>query len=79
MAKGIHNHLDRPEMTYTLQDYLTSEGFNGKITFNNIEPHAYENLELLPAFSGLTLPTESECTAGIAALQAAYDLSLIHI
>ena len=55
-------------MTYTLEDYLVQLhtgqwfGFDGE--------HIYANLVI---HSGDDKPSESACTAGIAALQATYD------
>ena len=67
---------------FDIQDYLGSLGLNGKITFNSIDSdgkhtareHTHANLSILPAFVGIvTKPTKSATTAGIQALQDAYD------
>ena len=55
-------------MTYTLEDYLiqlhTGQwfGFDGEHTYANLVIHSAD-----------AKPSESDCTAGVAALQTAYD------
>jgi hypothetical protein len=56
-------------MTYTLQDYLVSLhsgqwfGFDGEHTYANLVIHDDTKSK----------PSESDCTAGVAAMQAEYD------
>ena len=56
-------------MTYTLQDYLVSLhsgqwfGFDGEHTYANLVIHDDTKSK----------PSEADCTAGVAALQKAYD------
>jgi hypothetical protein len=56
-------------MTYTLQDYLVSLhsgqwfGFDGEHTYANLVIHDDTKSK----------PSEADCTAGVAAMQAAYD------
>ena len=61
-------------MTYTLEDYLVTlhaGQWFGFINLNGIEANkTYANLVIL---SDDAKPSESDCTAGVAALQAAYD------
>ena len=55
-------------MVYTIQDYLCSLhtgqwfGFNGEHTYANLVIHSAD-----------AKPSESDCTAGVAALQSTYD------
>jgi hypothetical protein len=57
-------------MTYTLEDYLCSLHTGQWFGFNNLNDKTYANLVI---HSDDTKPSESDCTAGVAALQAEYD------
>ena len=61
-------------MTYTLEDYLVRLHEGQWFGFNNLNGDdankTYANLVILSADAK---PSESDCTAGVAALQAEYD------
>ena len=60
-------------MTYTLEDYLVQLHNGQWFGFNNLvteEDKTYVNLVI---HSSDAKPSESDCTAGVAALQTAYD------
>ena len=69
-------------MTYTLEDYLVSLHPGSWFTWTDYTNKVYANLSLATGMqnaSGAAIanpyskPSESDCTAGVAALQAAYD------
>jgi len=55
-------------MTYTLENYLV--GLHTGQWFGFVGEHIYANLVI---HSADAKPSESDCTAGVAALQTAYD------
>ena len=57
-------------MTYTLENYLCSLHTGQWFGFNNLNDKTYANLVI---HSADAKPSESDCTAGVAALQAEYD------
>ena len=61
-------------MTYTLEDYLCTLHTGGWFGFNNLNgDDANKTYANLVIHSDDAKPTEQECTAGVAALQAEYD------
>ena len=69
-------------MTYTLEDYLVSLHPGSWFTWTDSSSKVYANLILAPVMNNEageeianphSKPSESDCTAGVAALQAAYD------
>ena len=69
-------------MTYTLEDYLVKLHTGSWFTWTDFSNRVYANLILTPIMNNEvggeianphSLPTEQECTDGVAALQAEYD------
>ena len=69
-------------MTYTLEDYLVGLHTGSWFTWTDSSSKVYANLILAPVMNNAvggeianpySKPSESDCTAGVAALQAAYD------
>jgi hypothetical protein len=57
-------------MTFTLEDYLVSLHTGQWFGWSDSKNKIYANLVIL---SDDAKPSESDCTAGVAAMQAAYD------
>ena len=60
-------------MTYTLEDYLGTLHTGQWFGFNNLVTEADKTYANLVIHSADAKPSESDCTAGVAALQAEYD------
>ena len=69
-------------MTYTLEDYLVKLHTGSWFTWTDFSNRVYANLILTPIMNNEvggeianphSKPSESDCTAGVAALQATYD------
>ena len=68
--------------TYTLEDYIVSLHIGSWFTWTDSSNKVYANLALAPKMMNeagdlidnpYTKPSEADCTAGVAALQATYD------
>ena len=69
-------------MTYTLEDYLVGLHTGSWFTWTDSSSKVYANLILAPVMNNEageeianphSLPSEADCTAGVAALQTEYD------
>ena len=60
-------------MTYTLEDYLGTLHTGQWFGFNNLVTEADKTYANLVIHSADAKPSESDCTAGVAALQTEYD------
>ena len=61
-------------MTFTLENYLVGLHDGQWFTFDNyVSDHSHKTYANLVILSDDAKPSESDCTAGVAAMQAAYD------
>ena len=66
--------LEIHKMTFRLEDYLITLHKNSWFGFNNLSgDEANKTYANLVIYSADAKPSEQECTAGVAALQTAYD------